>query len=114
MNELVRLAGTVLIFVSAVLATGCVVAQGLLARWWKTPAGRHTFAFQATLALCLDLWAMRLVVPEGDWFLVARLVAFACVPVVLGWRLEIIIRTWQRGRQSRTEADSGHQSGHQG
>ncbi|WP_036322040.1 putative phage holin [Microbispora sp. ATCC PTA-5024] len=99
-----RLTGTVLILVSAVLATGCVAAQGLLARWWKTDAGRHTFVFQAVFALCLDLWALRVVVPDGAWFLIARLVAFMGVPVVLAWRLEVIIRTWQRGRRARAES----------
>lgn len=103
MDELVKHLGTVLILTSAALATACVVAQGLLARWWKTGAGRHTFVFQGVFALCLDLWAVRLVVPEGDWFLVARLVAFTGVPVVLGWRLEIIIRTWRRERRKRKD-----------
>jgi hypothetical protein len=97
-GELLRMVGTALILASAVLATGCVVVHMLLARWWVTDAGRHTFAFQAVLATCLDLWALRLVVPDGAWFLVARLAAFACVPVVLGWRLEIIVRTWRRKR----------------
>lgn len=103
MDELVQHLGTVLILTSASLATACVVAQGMLARWWKTPAGRHTFVFQGVFALCLDLWALRIVVPDGSWFLVARLAAFCGVPVVLGWRLDIIIRTWQRERRKRKE-----------
>lgn len=101
MDELVKHLGTVLILISAALATACVVAQSLLARWWKTQAGWHTFVFQGVVALCLDLWSLRIVIPEGSWFLAARLAAFMGVPVVLGWRLEIIIRTWRRERRRR-------------
>jgi hypothetical protein len=107
MDELVQHLGTVLILTSALLATACVVVHTVLARWWRTNAGRHTWAFEAVIALCLDLWALRLIVPEGDWFLGARLVAFMGVPVVLGWRLDIIIRTWQRERRKRSENKEG-------
>lgn len=108
MDELVQQhLGTVLILSSALLATACVVAQGLLARWWRTSAGRHTFAFMGVFALCLDLWALRIVVPDGSWFLAARLAAFTFVPVVLAWRLDIIIRTWQRERRKRSENKEG-------
>lgn len=100
-------AGTALILASAGLATACVIAQGMLARWWKTPAGRHTFAFQAVFALCLDLWALRLIVPEGDWFVSARFVAFSGVPVVLAWRLSVIVRTWRAGRRKRAQVGGG-------
>lgn len=106
MDEL-QLAGSVLVVVSAVLAWACVIAQALLARWWATAAGRHVFAFQAVLALCLGLWAVRLVWPEGDWFRLVRLAAFTGVPVVLAWRLQIIVQTWRRGRRQRDKAERG-------
>ena len=95
--------GTVLVLVSAVLAVACVAAQMLLARWWQTSAGRHVFAFQAVLAACLSLWAVRLVVPDGEWFVVLRLIAFSGVPIVLAWRLAIILRTWQAKHRARKE-----------
>ncbi|MGW0805938.1 putative phage holin [Nonomuraea sp. NPDC002799] len=98
------LAGTVLVVVSAVLAVACVAAQMLLARWWQTPAGRHVMAFQAVLAVCLALWALRLAVPDGGWFVALRLVAFSGVPVVLGWRLLIIVKTWRGKRREHKEA----------
>jgi hypothetical protein len=107
MDELLQHSGTVEILLSAALATACVAAQSLLARWWVTPAGRHTWVFQAVFALCLDLWALRIVVPEGDWFLVARLAAFSGVPVVLAWRLRVIVRTWRASRRKRVEDGEG-------
>lgn len=107
MGEGLRLAGSVLVVVSAVLAWACVVAQALLARWWMTSAGRHVFAFQAVLALCLGLWGIRLLIPDGDWFQAVRLAAFTGVPVVLAWRLQIIIQTWRRGRRQRDKEERG-------
>lgn len=98
--------GTALIVVSALLAFACVTMHSLLARWWRTPAGRHAFSFEAVLALCLCLWASRLVVPEGDWFLLLRLAAFALVPVILAWRLVIIIQTWRRTRRNRAKGEA--------
>jgi hypothetical protein len=103
MNSWVQVAGSVLVVVTALIAIACVVAQALLARWWETPGGRHVFAFQSVLAACLSLWAIRLLFPGGDWFLIPRLVAFALVPLVLAWRLRIIIQTWRRARRLRQE-----------
>jgi hypothetical protein len=97
--------GTALIVVSALLSVACVVAHQVLARWWETPVGRHVFAFEAVLAACLGLWALRLALPEGDWFEVPRLVAFAGVPLVLGWRLLIILRVWGEERRRRMEGN---------
>ncbi|RCG32003.1 hypothetical protein DQ384_05525 [Sphaerisporangium album] len=100
--------GTVLVVLSAVLADACVAAQMLLARWWRTSQGIHVFVFQAALGLCLSLWALRLIVPDGDWFLFARTASFAAIPVVLAWRLSIIIRTWRQARRQRKDAQYGH------
>lgn len=100
------LVGTVLVLVSALLALACVAAQALLARWWETPGGRHVMAFQLVLAACLSLWALRLVVPDGEWFVALRLVSFACVPGVLLWRLLIIVRTWRAKRREHVKEAS--------
>lgn len=106
LNATLYTVGTALVVASAVLAIACVVAQALLARWWKTPSGRHVMAFQATLAACLGLWALRLAIPEGAWFIAVRFAAFACVPVVLAWRLAIILRTWRAQRRKHAEEAS--------
>ncbi|MFC4897912.1 hypothetical protein ACFQVD_26395 [Streptosporangium amethystogenes subsp. fukuiense] len=103
LDESAYLIGTGLVLVSAALAVACVAAQMLLARWWETPAGRHVMAFQGVLAVCLSLWALRLAIPDGEWFVVLRLVAFSGVPVVLAWRLAIILRTWRTKHRERKE-----------
>lgn len=106
MVEVLRVIGSALIVVSALLAVACLAAQALLARWWRTPGGRHFFWFHLVLALCLGLWTSRLVFPDGAWFQVLRLVAFSGIPIVLAWRLQIIIQTWRDMRRKRVKEDS--------
>lgn len=98
-----QMIGSALIVVSALLAIACVVVHQVLARWWESPYGRHVFAFEAVLAICLTLWAARLFAPDGNWFFIPRLIAFAGVPVVLAWRLAIIVRAWREERHRRLE-----------
>ncbi|MEU8151801.1 hypothetical protein [Nonomuraea sp. NPDC048901] len=105
LNASLYLVGTVEVVLSAVLAVACVAAQMLLARWWQTAAGRHVMAFQAVLAVCLSLWTLRLVVPDGGWFIALRLAAFSGVPLVLAWRLAIIIRTWRSKRREHIKGE---------
>ncbi|MET8866545.1 hypothetical protein ABZW11_26705 [Nonomuraea sp. NPDC004580] len=99
--DLAQTAGSILIGVSALLSLAVVATHQMLARWERTAAGRHAFLFEAVLALSLTLWALRVAIPEGQWFLAARLAAFALVPVVLAWRLIVIIQTWRRTRRTR-------------
>lgn len=105
MNDLLFLIGSVLVVVSAILALACVVTQAILARWWETAAGRHVMAFQAVLAAVLALWTLRLWVPDAPWLVGLRFGAFAGVPVVLGWRLLIIVRTWHSKRREHIGGD---------
>ncbi|MER7500431.1 hypothetical protein AB0L05_27615 [Nonomuraea pusilla] len=102
--EALQVVGSVLIAISAVLAVAAVVLHHVLADWRRTEAGRHAWTFEAVLALSLTLWAVRLAVPEGDWFVLVRLAAFALVPVVLAWRIRIIVQIWRRSRRDRRGA----------
>ncbi|MEV0584118.1 hypothetical protein [Nonomuraea sp. NPDC050310] len=101
--ELVRHLGTVEIVVTMAMAWLVVITHHLLSRWSSTPGGRHAFTFELVLAACLSLWAVRLIVPDGDWFLVVRLVVFGGVPLVLFWRWLIIVRVWRTARRQRTK-----------
>lgn len=104
---MIEFAGKALVVVSAVLAIAGLVVYQVLSRWWESSYGRHVFSFQAVIAVCLSLWAARLFFPEGDWFQVPRLVAFSGVPVVLAWRIVIIIRAWREERALR-EKETPH------
>jgi hypothetical protein len=106
MGEQLFAVGSALVVLSAVLALACVVAQAMLARWWETPAGRHVFAFQAALAAVLTLWALRVWIPDSTFVVTLRSLAFALVPVVLGWRLLIILRTWRSRRRDHKRGEA--------
>nr|WP_062336213.1 hypothetical protein [Herbidospora sakaeratensis] len=105
MVELVQSIGSVEVVISALLATAVVIVHHVLARWWETAAGRHVFTFEAVLAACLDLWAIRLLFPDGDWFLIPRLVAFTGVPIVLAWRIQVLLSHRNAGRRKRTQSN---------
>lgn len=102
--ELIRHLGTIEIVAAAAMAWLVVTTHHLLSKWATTPGGRHAFTFEVVLAVCLSLWAFRLVVPDGNGFLLVRLVAFAGVPLVLFWRWLIIVRVWREARRRRKES----------
>ncbi len=107
MVETLRTIGTVEIVIAMALAWVVVLVHHFLAKWWTTPEGRHVFTFELVLAVVLGLWGLRLIIPEGDWFLFLRVVAFALLPVVLVWRLRILIANHRRARKARLEAERG-------
>ncbi|GAA2860228.1 hypothetical protein [Nonomuraea rubra] len=106
MHDELYLIGSVLLIVTSLLALACVAAQALLARWWETPGGRHVMAFQSVLAAVLALWALRVWIPDSDLIRTLRSIAFAGVPVVLGWRLLIILKTWREKRREHTRKEA--------
>lgn len=105
MRDPMYLIGSTLLIVSTLLAVACVAAQALLARWWESGAGRHVMAFQGVLATLLTLWTLRVWIPDSALVLGLRFAAFAGLPVVLGWRLAIIIRTWRSKRREHAKGE---------
>jgi hypothetical protein len=105
MRDPLFVVGSAFLFVTTLLAWACVLAQALLARWWETSAGRHVMSFQGVLAVLLGLWTLRVWFPDAGWLLVARLAAFALLPVVLAWRLAIILRTWRDKRREHSREE---------
>jgi hypothetical protein len=99
--------GTVLVLLSAALAWMFVAGYHLSARWWTSEAGRHLMTFTAVLAVVLTLWSVgALTATKGTWWLVVRLVAFAGVPVSLGWRAWLLwrLQIWPALRRPPTRA----------
>jgi hypothetical protein len=92
---MIRHVGNVLLLLSALLATGFVVLYLFVARWWASEAGRHLMAFNTVIAVVLWLSVIRVFVPGSAnvaWFAWLRTGVFAFVPVVLGWRLWMLVR----------------------
>lgn len=103
----VQLISDVLLISSALLANLFVVLYHLLTPWWRTDVGRNLQVFMIITAALLDLSAIRL---AGDasldtgWFVWIRLGVFACLPVVIGWRIWILIRLQYQARKEKADA----------
>lgn len=96
------LAGNLLLVVTALLNTACVVAYGWTTHggWRDSEVGRHLMAFMVSEATILDLGVVRLCtgllgLPDPAWFQLLRLAVFVTLPFVMGWRLRIILRAWR-------------------
>lgn len=58
-------------------------------------------AYMGAIALVLDLLAVRAVAGaalDTRWFTIVRLCSFSLVPIVLGWRLAIIVLVLYEGK----------------
>lgn len=96
---MITLIGDCLIVLCAVLSTACVLAYQVTTggAWWDTEHGRHLMAFMAAITGVLLLSTVRIfavdVLGQSDpsWFQVLRLAAFASLPLVLSWRLWLIL-----------------------
>jgi hypothetical protein len=115
LNEVLRWIGSVEIHLATVPAVAFVVVYGVFVEWRRTPMGRHLMAFMSALAAVLLLSSVGQFAFRGSlWFLLLRLVTFAAVPLVLYWRLAILIRTQvgvhrlrlSRTRRNETEEDA--------
>lgn len=99
-TALVTLLGNIMLIGSALLAIACVVAfwRGTQGDWRHSSLGRHLMAFMATHALILGLGLTRIILVDvlgmsDPWvFQWIRLAAFCLLPVVIAWRLVIIIK----------------------
>lgn len=87
--------GNILLFISALIATAFVLLYAVSARWWQSEEGRHLMSFNAVISAVLWLSVIRVWVPippDTPWFAVLRLVVFGLVPIVLGWRLYLLVK----------------------
>lgn len=107
---MIQLLGSALIVVAALLADASALLYGLRFRWWEHPTGRHLFIYMTVIGSALSLWTVLLAVRDqfvaapageaGTWPY-ARLLVFAAIAWVLGWRLLIIIRAEREQRRER-------------
>jgi hypothetical protein len=97
--------GNVLVHLTTLLAWAFIVLYHLSAPWWRTEAGKHVMAFMAALAAVLTLSSLRLATGAPaqtepvTWFTWLRVLVFASVPAVIGWRVAILWRAQYRGRR---------------
>lgn len=102
--------GSGLVVVAAAEAVACAVFYGGFFRWWSSAEGRHLFAFMAVIGACLGLWTVFLLTSGAPWMAVtagprewARVVTFALISWVIGWRLVLLVKAKHRERRQRKE-----------
>lgn len=99
MSDWVDRAGDVLLAASFVLAVACVVSYAIKTggAWRASEIGRHLMAFMAAMAAVLTMSFLRIVIVDVlghedlPAFRMIRIIVFVGIPVVLGWRLKIIV-----------------------
>jgi hypothetical protein len=92
--DLAQQIGAVEIVISAALITLGIVIFTALAKWWRSEGGWHVFCFMASIGAVLDLSAARVILGASldvPWFIWVRVVVFSTVPIVIAWRVWIII-----------------------
>jgi hypothetical protein len=98
------LIGNALILVTTVLAWVFCILYHFLAPWWRSEMGRNVMVYGLVVAAVLSLSVVRFAsdaVVETPWFAVLRLAVFAGVPVVIAWRIAILIRVQLRNPKGR-------------
>jgi len=82
--------GDGLVIYSAVVTTLSVIVYSL-SGWYSRPIGRHLMAYMASIALVLDLGAVRIFSDDANWFLTLRLFAFIILAIMFTLQLGLLI-----------------------
>jgi hypothetical protein len=96
--------GNDLVVLSAVFAGASPILYAILPNsrktWWRDIMGKHLMSYMAVIGLVLVESAIAVlfhVTRRDDWFAELRLITFCLVPVVLAWRMIIIVVFGLRG-----------------
>lgn len=95
------LAGSVMLVIAAVIATGSVFVHARV-RWWASKMGRHLMAYMAVAAALLTLGVVRVFFGDQWWFDLTRTVMYVPVVFVLAQRL------WLQVKAQRAERAAAH------
>lgn len=90
--------GNALVISSAIVSLVFIFAYHQRAYWWRTGDGRHVFTFMAVIAAVLTSASLRIIFGDPEWYTWVRVIVFAGVPVVLVWRLSILLSAQSRRR----------------
>lgn len=87
--------------------SGCAVFTSLYARWypfWRSEAGLNLFLFTFGLGALDGIFFLGQLY-HSDWVKVVALVIYAPQPVVIWWRVALLIRT-RRGDRGEGDPES--------
>lgn len=87
-----------------------VVLYSWLARWWRTPGGRHLFCFMLSATLIIDHSILVRIIGEYPGIEYSRMVLYNTLAVVSGWRVILLIDA-QVIRRRKSREDNRYRAG---
>ena len=94
-------AGLILAFLQA----GTFVVRYAITDWFKKQMGWHAMMFMAAMVLVLSLGLVREFAPDWIDLDTARVVSYALINVVFGWRLWLLFSGQRRARSKGDHTD---------
>lgn len=95
-------------------ATVFILIYMLLAKWWKTPMGRHLFSFMLVIALVLNHGLVAIswdAYRASIWFNIVRAGLYWAVAAVIIWRVVILVHVQLQKRRGDGAGKSGTTEG---
>jgi hypothetical protein len=87
----VQSVGNILFILAAIPAVLSVVVFARVP-WWRSGTGRHLMSYMAVVAAVMLLGCVRLAIGRNEFFEALRTAVFAGVPVVMWWRLVLLVK----------------------
>jgi len=113
--------GNVELVATFVLALAFVVTYAITVRWWVGRAGRNVMALMAVIVAVVGLSIVRIFWTNSAsctctsapaWFIWLRVSVFALVPIVIGWRLYLLVHVqFIEPRRTRVADDESRRLG---
>jgi hypothetical protein len=97
------------LFVLAAIPAVLSVLVYMRVPWWRSGTGQHLMSYMAVIAAVMLLGCVRLIIGRNEFFEALRTTVFAGVPVVMWWRLILLIQEQRGDRRSRSgDAEDGN------
>lgn len=112
-EDVIKVIGSIEIFLTAILANVFCVIYQMKAPWWKSEVGRNIMTLAMVIAVVIDVWIVALIFGgDNTGFRLLRLAAFAFMPYVLARRIWILLKAQSHGGSGgRRDKDEVHGSG---
>lgn len=94
-----------ILFVVATIPAVLSVLVYLRVPWWRSGTGQHLMCYMAVIAAVMLLGCVRLMIGRNEFFEACRIAVFAGVPVVMWWRLILLIQEQRWIRRAEPASD---------
>jgi hypothetical protein len=98
--------------ITFMLSLAFVIIYGL-SRWWEHESGRNLMAFEVVIMLVTGSSLARFFFDEHTWFMWLRTGIFLFVPIILAWRLWMLIRVQYLSLDDQTPGGHRYDAKHE-